>query len=176
LKTISNQYLDLQKKLHENDNYGVASLAFAPLVAGIINNNNIRTVSDYGAGKKRLEAGLTQNGIKLEHYFPYDPVFPEYGPPKAADLVCCIDVLEHVEDDHLSSVLEELQFITERYGFFSVHTGPAGKFLEDGRNAHLIQQPASWWLPKICMYFEVLHLQTHQLMGQGFWLIVSKLK
>jgi hypothetical protein len=41
MKTISNQYLDLQKKLHENDNYGVASLAFAPLVAGIINNKTV---------------------------------------------------------------------------------------------------------------------------------------
>jgi len=176
MKTISNDYLDLQKRLHENDNYGVASLSFAPLVAGIIKNHNIKTVSDYGAGKRRLEAGLIQNGINLEQYLPYDPVFPEYGPPKAAELVCCIDVLEHIEAEYLDSVFEELRFITERYGFFSVHTGPAGKFLEDGRNAHLIQKPASWWLPKICTYFEVLHLQTHQLMGQGFWLVVAKME
>jgi hypothetical protein len=37
--------------------------------------------------------------------FPSDPVFPEYGDPKPADLACCIDVLEHVEPKQLDNVL-----------------------------------------------------------------------
>jgi hypothetical protein len=52
--------------------------------------------------------------------------------------------------------------------------GPAAKTLIDGRNAHLIQKPTSWWLGKLINYFEVLHLQTHYTMGQGIWLVVRR--
>ena len=92
-------------------------------------------------------------------YYPYDPAFPEYGPPKEADLVCCIDVLEHIEEIFLDNVLNDLKKITKKLGFFTIHTGPAVKILEDGRNAHLIQKTPSWWLPKMCSKFEIKHLQ-----------------
>ncbi len=172
--TISAEYLKLQTELHKNPNYGVASLSFAPTVAEIIKNNGIKTISDYGAGKKNLLLGLNQLGVTLDDYYPYDPVFPEYGRPRAAELVCCIDVLEHIELDSLEAVLKELASITTHLGFFSIHMGPAAKVLSDGRNAHLIQQPSSWWLPRLCHYFDILHLVSHNMMGKGFWIIVRK--
>jgi hypothetical protein len=55
--TISEDYLNLQKELHLNPNYGIASLEFAPLIAQIAKQTNIETLSDYGAGKKRLLEG-----------------------------------------------------------------------------------------------------------------------
>ena len=175
-KTISEEYLLMQKELHENLGYGVASLAFAPIVADIIKQANIRTVADYGAGKKRLLEGLVKAGVDLEAYKPYDPVFPEYGNPEQADLVCCIDVLEHIEPDKLDTVLEELNRITVGLGFFSIHLGPATKILSDGRNAHLIQEQTSWWLKKLSNYFNVLQLVTHAVYGKGIWIIVEKIK
>lgn len=171
-KTISDEYLEMQSELHQNPNYGVASLSFAPLIADLIQQAKIKSVSDYGAGKQRLLEGLTKLNQKPPEYFPYDPVFPEYGNPKKADLVCCIDVLEHIEPDKLDNVLIELASITTNLGFFSIHMGPAAKVLSDGRNAHLIQKPSSWWLKKICLHFDVIQLQTHEMMGHGFWLIV----
>jgi hypothetical protein len=51
--------------------------------------------------------------------------------------------------------------------------GPAEKVLADGRNAHLIQKPSSWWLPRITRYFEVVELQSHELAGSGIWLLVK---
>jgi len=171
---ISEEYLDLQRKLHDNPHYGVASLSFAPIVANLIKQTGCKSVSDYGAGKRRLLDGLRQAGIDLLNYYPYDPVFPEYGEPKPADLVCCIDVLEHIEPDLVDNVILELANITSNIGFFSIHLGPAGKFLDDGRNAHLIQKPSSWWLKKITDYFEVLHLQSHNLAGRGIWMVVSR--
>jgi len=170
--TITEEYRKLQQELHKNPNYGIASLEFAPLVAEIIKAAQIGSVSDYGAGKKNLFKGLQQLGITPTDYFPYDPAFPEYGHPEPADLVCCIDVLEHIEPDLIDNVISELALITRNLGFFSVHMGPAAKFLADGKNAHLIQKPTSWWLPKFCMYFDIVQLQTHQVMGMGFWAIV----
>jgi hypothetical protein len=173
--TISEEYLRLQQELHKNPNYGVASLHFAPIVADVIRQTGVRSLSDYGAGKKNLLKGLQQAGVSGIDYLPYDPAFPEYGPPSPADLVCCIDVLEHIEPDMLENVLRELHRITVGIGFFSVHMGPAGKTLSDGRNAHLIQKPSSWWLHRLVEYFDVLHLQSHDLMGKGFWLLVRRI-
>jgi hypothetical protein len=171
--TITETYRKLQQELHKNPSYGVASLHFAPIVASIIKEQGIESLSDYGAGKKNLLKGLTDLGISLKQYQPYDPAFPEYGEPKAADLICCIDVLEHIEPELIGNVLQDLANITTNLGFFSVHMGPAGKVLSDGRNAHLIQKPSSWWLEKFIQYFEVLHLQTHGVMGHGFWVAVK---
>lgn len=174
-QTISSDYLKLQQELHQNPDYGVASLSFAPIVADLIRQTNVQSVSDYGAGKKRLLEGLRKEGLTPSEYFPYDPVFPEYGSPKEADLVCCIDVLEHIEPGSLDAVLDELASITVGLGFFSIHMGPAGKVLSDGRNAHLIQQPSSWWLPKLCQHYDILHLASHEMMGKGIWVIVKRI-
>lgn len=50
-ETITEDYLAQQRLLHENPNYGVASLSFAPLVADLIRQIGAKSVSDYGAGK-----------------------------------------------------------------------------------------------------------------------------
>jgi SAM-dependent methyltransferase len=111
-----------------------------------------------------------------------DPLWPMHsavhdmlsGPyPGTFDAIYCLDVLEHIEIDRLSEVLKDLSKITINLGFFSIHMGPAAKVLPDGRNAHLIQKPSSWWLPRLSEYFEILHLQAHQMMGEGIWVIIK---
>jgi len=173
MTTISDEYRAQQVELHMNPAYGVASLAFAPLVAKLAVDNEIKSISDYGAGKKHLQTTLQAAGLEFD-YHPYDPAFPEYGDPQEADMVCCIDVLEHIEPACLDAVLDDLVRIMPRIGFLSVHTGAAVKVLSDGRNAHLIQEPTRWWLPRLCERFNIHHLQHHQLMGQGFWVVVSR--
>ena len=93
MKTISEGYKKLQQELHQNPNYGIASTHFAPIVSEIIEVFKINSLADYGAGKKRLYESLEKLNNSPQEYFPYDPAFPEYGEPKSADLVCCIDVL-----------------------------------------------------------------------------------
>lgn len=168
--TISQEYLALQKELHKNPDYGVASIGYAPLVKQILEGSQAKSLSDYGAGKQNLWKALQHLGVSEVLYLPYDPVFPEYGPPQPADLVCCIDVLEHIEPEFVDAVLLDLRAITTRLGFFSIATGPAGKNLVDGRNAHLIQKPSSWWLPSLCEHFEIAQLMRYP---YGFWVLVE---
>jgi hypothetical protein len=176
-KTISDDYLNEQKKLHENPNYGVASTKFAATVADLIGKAKCTSVTDYGAGKKRLWETLKQLGATENiTYQPFDPAFPDYGQPLPADLVCCIDVLEHIEPELLNNVLAELASLITKIGFFTIHQGPAAKTLSDGRNAHLIQQPSSWWLPRLSQYFEVAFLQRHQVFGHGIMVVVEPKK
>lgn len=172
--TISDAYLKEQRKLHENIYYGVASLSFAAKVADLIRSYNCFSVTDYGAGKRRLLEGLEAEGIVSIDYRPYDPAYPDYGSPMEADLVCCIDVLEHVELDYLEYVLVDLAKLVEKLGFFTIHTGPAQKQLSDGRNAHLIQQDMTWWRPRLEEYFTVRDIYAHQIHGQGFVAMVEK--
>ena len=173
MKTISEEYRREQIKLHENPHYGVASVEFAPMVAEIINHSAPKTVTDYGAGKLRLKSTLDSLGVTDYQYQPFDPAYPAYGDAREADLVCCIDVLEHIEPELLDNVLADLARVTKNIGFFTIHMGPAAKVLSDGRNAHLIQKPTSWWLPRLCQHFEIGNLQTHKVFGQGFLVVVS---
>ena len=115
-------YADLQSDLHENSQYGVASIAFATIVAEICKAQNIASLCDYGAGRCNLSAALRKHGITDLTYHPYDPAFPEYGPPVAADLVCCIDVFEHIEPEFLDANIEKIFSLTTNLGFFSIST------------------------------------------------------
>jgi 2-polyprenyl-3-methyl-5-hydroxy-6-metoxy-1,4-benzoquinol methylase len=169
---ISEEYRQLQQRLHESPEYGVASLKYAEQVAREIVTVRVGEILDYGAGKGRLGQALKQlvPYPLVVHY--YDPAIPEWSAaPQPCEFVACIDVLEHVEPALLDNVLDDLQRVTARLGIFSVHTAAAKKVLADGRNAHLIQQPVAWWLPKFLERFE---LEAFNRVPNGFWVIVEK--
>lgn len=156
---ISEEYRAQQKHLHETTAYGTASIGMAPLVAEIVNAMGVTHLLDYGSGsmcnlmKTINEKRLVKHSFK---YQPYDPAVQRFADaPVPAEMVACIDVLEHIEPELLDNVLNDLERLTEIVGIFSVHTGPAVKVLPDGRNAHLIQRPMEWWLPKIWERFEI---------------------
>jgi len=168
---ISEEYRKEQEKLHENPEYGVASVSFAPIVTNLINTLKVNEMLDYGAGKGRLAKTINPDRRVLIEL--YDPAMPEWaGEPEPREFVTCIDVLEHIEPDMLDNVLDDLQRVTKRYGFFTIHTGPAVKVLSDGRNAHLTQEDYKWWLPKLWTRFKV-HQLTHT--PHGFYVIVRSL-
>ena len=154
---ITEEYRRMQQELHKNRGYGQASVDLAPFVAEVIRRDRIEEMLDYGAGKGRL-------GEELEWLVPwplrihrYDPAVPQWSAkPEPSAFVACIDVLEHIEPHLLPNVLDDLMRVTAGTGLFTVATGPAMKKLADGRNAHLIQQPANWWLPQFLSRFELL--------------------
>ena len=167
---ITDDYRRQQERLHENLNYGVASLEFAPIVASIVNNLGVKELLDYGAGKGRLMEALKMKLHEPLRVHCYDPAVPRWSDrPDPCEMVACIDVLEHIEPACLDAVLDDLRRCMLQLGFFSVHTGPAVKTLEDGRNAHLIQQPMEWWLPNLWQRFAI---QTVQVVAHGFYVIV----
>jgi len=173
MSTITEEYRKMQQELHASrPDYGVASVNFAPQVSQIINENNVTELLDYGAGKGRLAQSLKVNhNVRVQLY---DPAVPEWSStPQPNEMVCCIDVLEHIEPELLDNVLDELKRVTKRLGYFTVHTGPAVKVLPDGRNAHLIQEPPKWWLPKFLDRFDLISFSK---IPSGFLVIVQPLK
>lgn len=152
---ISDAYRIQQQALHATGTYGTASIKHADTVTQIINNAKVTHLLDYGCGSLLNLYKHIKPAHKLT-YQAYDPGVPEYSdPPVPSQMVACIDVLEHIEPEYLDNVLDDLVRVTESLLYCTIHTGPAGKTLSDGRNAHLIQQPLQWWLPKLIERFDV---------------------
>lgn len=160
---ISEGYRQQQQHLHETTDYGTMAQHYGGLVSQIIEKLEVTHLLDYGCGRKM---GLLKNlnkKLKLT-YQGYDPgagIEELATLPIPAQMVCCIDVLEHIEPELLDNVLDHLCSLTEVVIFLSIHTGPAGKTLPDGRNAHLTQEPIEWWLPKLARW----DIQTLQKVG-----------
>jgi hypothetical protein len=148
---ISAEYREQNKLLHEtNISYGVGGGKHAELVQKLVKAGGYQSILDYGAGKMYLAKKLP---------FPiwsYDPAIPEIAaPPRPADLVCCTDVLEHIEPEKLAYVLADLRRCVQKVGFFTINTGPAKKTLPDGRNTHLIQKNKEWWISQLNQFFTI---------------------
>jgi hypothetical protein len=167
-RLISSEYVRQQEELHKNPEYGIASIAAASTVSKVCNMYGVEELLDYGAGKGRLAKHLqVDHPMRIQMY---DPAIPKWSEkPDPAEMVACIDVLEHIEPELLENVLDDLKRVTKRIGFFTVSCVPAEKTLSDGRNAHLIQAPCEWWLPKFMERFE---LHIFQRTVDGFFVLV----
>ena len=99
---ITEDYRKMQQQLHENPNYGVASVQYAPMVAQVAEALGAREMLDYGAGKGRLGATLKQimkNPPLIRHY---DPAISEWSKayeghtPFASDAVTAENLVERI--------------------------------------------------------------------------------
>lgn len=170
---ISDAYRKLQEEMHQNPAYGVASIGYAPLVVEYLKQCDAREILDYGSGKCRLAGALEKLLPETFEcvYYAYDPGIPHLSAaPEPREFVACIDVLEHVEPEHLDAVLDDLKRVMLRNAFVTVHTGPAIKTLPDGRNAHLIQRAPAFWLEKLSARFNLLASTGGAI---GFWVFLG---
>lgn len=168
---ISAEYQKQQEHLHETTTYGTAGKHFGPLVSQIIDKLGITHLLDYGCGRQMslMKALKCKGKITYQAYDPGAGLEEMASPPIPAQMVACIDVLEHIEPDLLDNVLDHLQSLTEYVALLSIHTGPAMKVLPDGRNAHLIQEPMQWWLPKLWDRWDIQTVQVAH--DNGFYVI-----
>ena len=141
---ISETYRELNAQLHETHRYGARGDKWADKVVDLVGAYDAKSVLDYGCGKGALKAAIEpQISASVAEY---DPAIPgKETLPVPADLVVCTDVLEHIEPECLSDVVSHLKELTQKVLFLAVSTRLAVKTLADGRNAHLIVQPAQEW-------------------------------
>lgn len=153
--------------MHAAGDYGQASAAYAGKVSELCQKAKAKAVIDYGCGSKQTLKSLLACDAE---YFGYDPAVEKFSQsPPPADVLVCIDVLEHIEPEFLDDVLDHMQTLAKRALLVSIHTGPAKKTLPDGRNAHLIQKPALWWLSKILPRWNLLQFAATK---HGFGMVL----
>src|SRR3546814_17383247 len=91
------------------------------------------TILDYGAGKQRLGPALAALLETVPPIRSYEPAVPALSsPPEPADLVVCLDVLEHVEPDCIEAVIEDLARVARRPLLASIASGPSRRTLDAG--------------------------------------------
>jgi len=131
----------------------------------IDNKSRAITLLDYGCGKAiHNYTNLKEHGNKtliarfngmIQCYYCYDPAVKIYSvkPPLGMvfDLVCCADVMEHVPEDSVDYVLEELAAYTKEDGtaLLTISGNLAGKCFNNGENLHATVKPLEWWVDKL---------------------------
>lgn len=165
---ITEHYARLNRQLHlERPDYGTSGEKWAEMVVKLANKMGTRSILDYGSGKGTLASALN---LPISEYDPCIPGKEES--PRKHDLVVCTDVLEHIEIECLNDVLDDLKRCTGHKAFLVVATRPAKKTLPDGRNTHLIQRSARWWLEQLLLRWD---LEAFQDFGGEFLAIMRTL-
>ena len=67
-----------------------------------IKKNNVKTILDYGCGKAKFQKLLFKD-YKHINIVNFDPAIEEFSnkPSGSFDLILCVDVLEHIEENKL---------------------------------------------------------------------------
>lgn len=122
------------------------------------------TLLDYGCGKGYMPwrpYEQYKNGIwghlpsQIQSIYLYDPCYPPFSarPPLGwqFDVVGCADVMEHVPEEDVETVLADIASFCKEDGviMFSISGNKAFKSFEDGENLHCTVHPIDWWKNKI---------------------------
>lgn len=161
-QTISDEQRRLNKNLHSQDDRfgnradgaGVASRLPAAL-SRMHELGICSSVIDYGTGKGKLVKRLRDELSPDILVHGYDPAVDEFStkPTEPADILVCLDVLEHIEMETIDAVLNDIKKLTKRFCFLVIDLQPAVKLLSDGRNAHILLAPTDWWVNKLGQLF-----------------------
>ncbi len=167
MELITQEYLAQNQELHRNDpEWGSSGKNSAPVVESLIQEYQPLGVLDYGCGKQTLARELPKYRI-----VGYDPAIPGCeSMPEPADLVICVDVMEHIESHLVDDVLDDLRRVTKKVLLLMITVLPAMAMLPDGRNAHLTIKTFEEWLPKIMERFEIINISNAEF---GFQAIVG---
>ena len=141
------------------DNWiGEALAEYKHNIYDVIKNNNVKTILDYGCGKAKFHSILFNNkkvpgspiGVNIT---PYDPAVAQFSnkPTGQFDLVLCIDVMEHVQEDKVEEVLKDIFTFSNRI-FLTITCYPATQVLLNGKNAHYTIKEPDWWKEKLKPY------------------------
>ena len=156
---VSDEYKKLLQHEHSNTEWGVMAGKMIKTLEEFLVTNKAREVLDYGAGSSSFKKSLSLKDVEV---YEYDPGVPGIdSTPEPKDFTICIDVLEHIEPDLIDNVLEDLARVTKKLGYFTIAMYPAQRKLKDGRNAHLIIEDTSWWMRKLCTYFNIVHFEEN---------------
>jgi hypothetical protein len=143
---ISKQYQAVLTLEHSASKWGSTGLRHAPFVNDLMVQHGFNSLLDYGSGQGLLARWFARDMLKIQLQ-EYEPGIPHLAdPPRPAELVACVDVMEHVEPDCVIAVLDHIQQLAQRMVYFHISLRPAARILNDGRNAHLTVKPMSWWI------------------------------
>lgn len=148
-------YIDQHRRLHRNPKRfpGFSTGRHIPAIRQLVEEYKATSLLDYGCGKgyQYLAKRIHEQWGGLLPYC-YDPgvTHLDHKPVGLYDGVLCVDVLEHVAEEGVPCLLDELLSYAHRFVFVTIATYPAGKTLPDGSNAHVTVRDGAWWGKQLC--------------------------
>ena len=122
--------------------YGLNSRA--PAIMDLANKIGAVTLLDYGCGEgSQLRFALLDLQVRS-----YDPGIEQFAElPLAADIVACLDVLEHCEPETVDAVIEHIKSLANKAIFLTISCQDSGnaKLLPDGTKWHTFVKQHEWW-------------------------------
>lgn len=146
---VNKYFVDQYKQLHsDHENYGKSSNEKVRIVLSLVDDLSAKSVLDYGCGKSSLMDGVVSR--RRVSVGRYDPAIDEYKdkPRGEFSLVVCTDVMEHIPEDDVSAVLNDIRGFSGN-AFFSISTRKAKATLPDGQNAHATVRGDEWWMERV---------------------------
>lgn len=162
------QLLDFYKQMHDEgveesaakDTFSGVSLGpHVDAIGSLLQQFNSKSLLDYGAGKARFydaklfrgrdgQPATLQTYWGLERMYLYDPGYEPFSrlPDGAFDVVICTDVMEHIPEEDLPWVIDELFGYTRQFMYVCVATYPARKTFPNGENVHVTLRDRKWWI------------------------------
>jgi hypothetical protein len=149
-------------KFHETNKIhwcGESLTEYKHAIWDYIEENNINSILDYGCGKASYHKILFNNK-KLPgcpkhkiNIVGYDPAVEQFAqkPTDHFQMALCIDVMEHVQEDKVDEILQDLFNYADKV-FIVITCYAATQFLEDGRNVHFTVKEPEWWKEKLKLY------------------------
>lgn len=107
----------------------------------------------------------------------YDPGIPERAekPNKQFDLVFCSDVMEHIEEEYVGAVLQEIADYAKQTVLLNIACSPALDLFKSGPRAgqdvHITVRTPAWWEEQ-CRKLDGVHIQEVHALGRqvrGGW-------
>ena len=141
-------------------------------------NQLCNSILDFGTGKGLLVHRLRDELGSKVNCFGYDPSVDEWSSsPAKADVVTCLDVLEHIELSDINDFIANPHSLTNNILFACIDHQLAVKTLSDRRNAHILLAPPDWWILNLVLisvpdFFSALSLvrsssENYPLLLQG---------
>lgn len=130
-------------------------------IGQLVNQHRPATLLDYGSGKgllyqdspdhapnSRYKTLADWPGVTVTCYDPgYEPFSQEVD--GRFDAVISTDMLEHVPEEDVPWVLDELFAHARSFLYLVAACFPARKHLPDGQNAHCTVMPPEWWVGQL---------------------------
>lgn len=142
---------------------GMSLLPHVGMIKSLIDQFGVRSVLDYGAGKAKFYTAPmfpstdSDQKVDLRTFWGVDEIRlydPGYEPlstlplGETFDAVICTDVMEHIPEEDMDWIIDELYGFANRVVYACIATYPAGKTFPNGENVHVTLKDAQWWAQK----------------------------
>lgn len=157
-------YIDQYKQAHLDPKSfpGISIRYYVKDIDGLIKETEANTLLDFGCGKGQQYTnptlmkkwGQPPNVVWGITPTLYDPAVKQYSnfPEGKFDGVISTDVMEHVHEDAVGHVLEQIFSKADKFVFLAIATylgQMAKEKLPNGEQPHITVRPDGWWIDQI---------------------------